>query len=303
MLLKNQDEITIGVDIGGTETVVVGLAPDRTVVDRSCFSTPRGGERMVGEIASAVHRIGEHHLIRGIGIGTAGIVTTDGVISAASSSFHDWVGFDVRSYFIKEFGVTTVVENDVNAFLLGEMRFGSLRGVDDALGVMLGTGVGGAVAVGGQIFHGGMGGAAEIGHIAAGIDCLCSCGQSGHVEAVASGTSIAKRYSQMVGEDCSALEVSERARLGDDVANRVIADAGVAIAGAIHTAATLFDISDVVIGGGVCGSWDLLEPHVHDCLVTSPLISGRKLNITLNSLDRDATVLGAASLIPELAPV
>jgi glucokinase len=220
-----------------------------------------------------------------------------GGIRAASDMFVEWAGFPLGVGLSERLGIAVRVENEVNAFLLGETAWGSGSG-QDVLGVMLGTGVGGALVLDGRLRHGPYGAAGEIGHTPGYSDLVCTCGRTGHLETLASGTSIARRYSAATGERVgSARAVAERARAGEPVARRVFDDAGRAVALACISAATLVDVPLAVVGGGVASAWDLLGPAVEATLLTDPPVSGAPLRIVPGALRGDAVVLGAAALV------
>ena len=192
------------------------------------------------------------------------------------------------------------VENDVNAFLVGEQRFGAAAGERDCLGIMLGTGVGGAVILDGQVIHGRRGAAAEIGHMPALGNDRCSCGVPGHLESLAGGRAIARRWAAATGRDPKSVngarEVARRAANGDAVAPRILAEAGKALGIALVQAATLFDLSTVIVGGSVARAWQWLSPGLHDVVTAYPLISGAELRVRFASLSDRAVLIGAASL-------
>ncbi|WP_234407347.1 ROK family protein [Microterricola viridarii] len=245
-----------GIDIGGTK--ISALIVDRagTVLASGTVPAParEGGTAMSRAAALLVQGLEESLGLRVIaaGVGAAGVIDAEtGVIIAASESFTDWAGFALGDDLGERLGVGVAVDNDVNAFLLGETRYGAIAGSQNALGIMLGTGVGGALALGGDVFLGGRGAAGEIGHTPGYSDIVCTCGQVGHLETLASGRSIAARYSERAGVDVTdaAVLVAERARAGEADAVATFDAAGHAIALAIATAVNLVDVQDVVIGG------------------------------------------------------
>lgn len=295
-----------GIDIGGTKTAGVLVDAEGTVLARATRDTPArvGGEAMAETAALLVEELSAHAGVRAdaVGVGAAGVVEPGtGSIRAASDLFVDWAGFPLGERLRARLEVPVRVENDVNAFLLGETAWGSARG-RDVLGVMLGTGVGGALVLDGRLRHGPHGAAGEIGHTPGYGDLVCTCGMTGHLETLASGTSIARRYTAATGEPVDgARAVADRARAGDAVAAAIFADAGRAVTLACVSAATLVDVSLAVVGGGVVAAWDLLEPAVDATLTSDPPVSGVPLRIVPGSLRGDAVVLGAAALVASTA--
>lgn len=247
---------------------------------------------LVAELAAAS---GLH--VAAVGVGAAGVIDQiTGAVKAASASFRNWAGFPLAADLSSRLGVGVVIDNDVNAFLRGEMAYGALVGCTDAIGVMLGTGVGGALALNGSLYAGPRGAAGEIGHIPGFGDLPCSCGQNGHLETLASGRAIAQHYAKLSGRPASgAAEVADFARAGDNHALAVFDAAGNALGQAIAATATLLDVQDVVVGGGVRGAWDLIEPPLARMLKDNMPVSGYPLIVHPGSLGGSSAVLGSAA--------
>ncbi|WP_255359412.1 ROK family protein [Frondihabitans sp. PAMC 28766] len=184
----------------------------------------------------------------------------------------------------------------MNAFLRGEVSAGSIAGSREALGITLGTGVGGALWIDGRLWDGPRGAAGEIGHIPGFGDALCTCGGRGHLETLASGRSIARRYSEQTGSGpVTAREVATSALGGDPDALAVMTDAGDAVARGVLITAGLLDVTTVVVGGGVSRSWGLLGQLVGDAIDRQPPVSGATIRLEASGLGVDAVSLGAAA--------
>ncbi|MFE9862010.1 ROK family protein [Streptomyces sp. NPDC005506] len=289
-----------GVDIGGTTTQVVVCAEDLTVLDRAEVATPSadGGRAMIGAALDALAPLLERTpgRLAGCGVGAAGVVdSATGRILVASDSFTGWAGFAVTDAVEEALGVPAFLDNDVNAFLYGEVSGGAVRGESDVLGMTLGTGVGGALWTGGALFAGPHGAAGEIGHIPGFGDLLCSCGGRGHLETLASGRSIGARYADRTGRRLTAREVAQAAGHGDQDALAVYEAAGAGIAQAIVMTAGVVDITTVVVGGGVSRAWPLLEPLILTSLAADPPVSGHPVRLVKAALASDAVPVGAAA--------
>ncbi|MFF1645552.1 ROK family protein [Streptomyces sp. NPDC058240] len=289
-----------GVDIGGTTTQVVVCAEDLTVLDRAEVATPAadGGRAMIGAALGALAPLLERApgRLAGCGVGAAGVVdSATGRILVASDSFAGWAGFAVTDAVEEALGVPAFLDNDVNAFLYGEVSGGAVRGESDVLGMTLGTGVGGALWTGGALFAGPHGAAGEIGHIPGFGDLLCSCGGRGHLETLASGRSIGARYADRTGRRLTAREVAQAVGRGDQDALAVYRAAGAGIAQAIVMTAGVVDITTVVVGGGVSRAWPLLEPLILTSLAADPPVSGHPVRLVKAALASDAVPVGAAA--------
>ncbi|MEU9069429.1 ROK family protein [Streptomyces sp. NPDC048306] len=289
-----------GVDIGGTTTQVVLCDTELKVLDRAEVATPArsGGRAMIDAVldALAVVRARTPGRTAAVGVGAAGVVdAVSGHVLVASDSFTDWAGFPVAAALRTALGVPAFLDNDVNAFLRGEIVCGAAAGEADVLGMTLGTGVGGALWTGGELRTGAHGAAGEIGHIPGFGDLPCTCGGRGHLETLASARSVRARYGERTGRQLTAREVADAARDGDADARAVYAAAGAGIARAIVMTAGLVDIGTVVIGGGVSGAWTLLEPLIQERLAAEPPISGHPVELLRAALGSDAVPLGAAA--------
>ncbi|MFD7919398.1 ROK family protein [Streptomyces sp. NPDC059740] len=289
-----------GVDIGGTTTQVVLCHRDLTVLERAEVPTPaaEGGRAMVGAATDALAPLLARTpgRLAGAGIGAAGVVdAAEGRVLVASDSFRGWAGFPVAAVVGDALGVPAFLDNDVNAFLRGEVSGGAVRGEADVLGMTLGTGVGGALWVGGTLFEGPHGAAGEIGHIPGFGELPCTCGGRGHLETLASGRSVGARYADRTGRRLTAREVATAAGDGDPDAREVFRAAGAALARAVVMTAGLVDITTVVVGGGLTRAWHLLEPLVRAPLEAEPPVSGRPVRLVRGSLGSDAIPVGAAA--------
>lgn len=289
--------VFVGIDIGGTKIAALVAGEDRTILARGEVPAPasEGGPAMADAAAALVLELAQGREIRAVGVGAAGVVDhATGTIRAASSTFTNWVGFPLADELSARLSVPVTVENDVNAFLLGEAASLGDASSDDVLGVMLGTGVGGAVLVQGGLRRGPHGAAGEIGHTPGYGDLMCTCGQRGHLETLASGTSIAHRFTQRTGREVSgARDVAELASAGDADAIAVFHDAGRALGLACASAATLLDISHAIVGGGVTRAWHLLQSGIDDALRTDAPVTGIPLQISRATRGADAVALGA----------
>lgn len=171
-------EVYAGVDIGGTTTQVVLCTPTSPWSTASrCSRRPRA----------------------------AGVVDTrTGRILVASDSFTGWAGFPVTATIEQALGIPAFPDNDVNAFLRGEVSKGAAAGEPYVLGMTLGTGVGGALWMNGALVDGPHGAAGEMGHIPGFGELPCTCGGRGHLETLASGRSITARCAERTGRILTA---------------------------------------------------------------------------------------------------
>lgn len=305
MIAGGDRAVVAGVDVGGTNTKVILATPTLDVVDRIDLPTPAhaGGAAIVAAAVEAVTDLLDRHraALTGVGVGAAGVVDrTTGTVLVTGNSFTGWAGHGVTDSFTAALGVPATLDNDVNAFLLGEVATGAVAGESDVLGMTLGTGVGGAFVLGGSLFAGPRGAAGEIGHVPGFGDALCTCGQIGHLETIAGARGIADRYAERSGRRASVREVADAARAGDADAAAVFESAGWGLARAALLTAGILDVTTVVIGGGIARSWDLLEPAIAAAIALEPPVSGAPIRLAQSTLGADAVALGAAAQVRDL---
>ncbi|QRP47614.1 ROK family protein [Amycolatopsis sp. FDAARGOS 1241] len=291
-----------GVDIGGSNALVVLCDGDgREVASVSAVSGAHlGGEAILDRAAALVTSVAPASALAGVGVGAAGVVEpATGTIVVTGDSFTGWAGTAVNVGLTGRLGgVPVVTENDVNAFLLGELSTSDRH----LLGVALGTGVGGAVFVDGALLHGGGTGAGEIGHVGNYGPAPCTCGQTGHLEAYASGRSLARRYALATGLAVRAEVVAEAALAGGQAALTVFTDAGRYLGEAITHACGLLGIATAVVGGSATNSWALLEKPIQEALLAHPLLSGSPVDVRPARGGAKAVALGAVALARSFRP-
>jgi len=298
-----------GVDIGATKTLTVLRDERDAVLGEAVAPTPArsGGEAILDTAAGLVRDllagagadIGD---LTGVGVGAAGVISGDGVVTAAGGSFTGWVGTEIDLGLSGRLGGVPVYSaNDVKVFLLAELAELGLDSPRQALAVALGTGVGGALLVDGQLLNGGGAGAGEIGHVGDYGDAPCSCGRHGHVEAYAGGWALARRYTAATGRHWTTARVAEAARSGDPVAVALFERAGQCLGQAIGHTCLLLSIDLVILGGGLLRAWSLLERPLLDRLQQHPPLSCGPIEVRLTQLGDRAVALGAADLVARKA--
>jgi glucokinase len=251
---------TIGIDLGGSKVYAVRLVDGdvatsaRTVVGRSVST--------VDAIVSAIEEIAQGDET-GIGVGVAGLVRrNDGILVWGPHLSRTHV--DIRSQVTERLGLPVVVDNDANAALTAEMRFGVAVGYRNVLLVTLGTGIGGAIGIDGEIYRGG-GFAGEFGHVRieeGGL--LCDCGRRGCWETRASGPALARLGREVVdaNPDSSLARALEGIALtgeavvgaaddGDETAGALVTEVGRALGQGLANLAAIFDPDLIVVGGGL----------------------------------------------------
>jgi glucokinase len=257
----------IGIDLGGTKIYGVVLE-DGTVAQEAKRKTPvRGGPiGVVDAIADVVGQLGGHDGVDGLGIGAPGAVDAKGLVQRAPN-LPGWdEPFPLREAVSDSLGgLPVAVDNDVNVGTLAELRLGAAQGSADVLGIFVGTGVGGAVVLDGELRRGSTGVAGEIGHMVVRQGGRkCGCGGRGHLEAYAGRWGMEKRARRLAddGQDSLLLDLGKKRRLTssafakalaakDDVTVELLDEAVAALGTAIASCVALLDLDTVVVGGGL----------------------------------------------------
>lgn len=265
----------IGIDLGGTKIYGVVLDHGRVVGEAKRKTPVRGGPLgVVDAIAEVVEQLGGGAAVSGLGIGAPAAVDPDGVVRKAPN-LPGWDEPFPLGEAVSESldGLPVAVDNDVNVGTLAELRLGAGQGAANLVGIFVGTGVGGAVVLDGEVRRGTTGVAGEIGHMIVRLGGRrCGCGSRGHVEAYAGRWSMEKRARKLAanGRDSLLLELGrQRGRItssafakalsDDDPVTVELLDEAVASLGAvIASCVALLDLDTVVVGGGLA---DRLGPQ------------------------------------------
>ena len=207
--------------------------------------------------------------------------------------------FPIGELLARKYNCPVCGENDVNACAWAERLFGACRGVDDFLWVTVSNGIGGGLVLGGKIFAGHFGCAAEFGHLKV-VDggALCGCGGHGCLEAEAAGPAIARRYAQKTGkEGLSARDIAEAARRGDPDAREVFRKTGELLGKGAAAAANLLNPEAIVFGGGVAEAFDLFREGLKEKFNADIMtFANKNIRILKTELGYEAGLFAAASL-------
>lgn len=303
----------LAIDIGGTKLAAGIVDASGTIVHQSSRPTRAGtdGEALFADVValceSVVVASGVHaSMLSGVGVGCGGPMTyPEGRVSPIN--IPAWRAFPLRERLEHRFALPTVVDNDAKAFALGEWLLGAGRGSRCLLGMVVSTGVGGGIVEDGRLVHGARGNAGHVGHVVAfQRGAPCGCGGRGCVEAVASGTGVARRAAAAIADGAAtslplgpdAAQIAAAARQGDQLASKLYREAGQALGRGIAAAAVLLDIDRVVIGGSVAiHANDLLFPPLRAELQRlARLDFCRGIDVVASALGVDAALGGAAAL-------
>lgn len=312
--------VYIGIDIGGTN-MRLGLVDGAGRVlklERAKTASAEGYGAIIKKLAKGVSALvsyasEEGHTLGGVGIGVPGIVSPQEGVVRFSPNLPGWVDAPLRESVSVFSPVPVFVDNDANAYAMGEATFGAGAGIDSFLCLTLGTGVGGGVILNRRIWRGADGMAGEAGHMTVEPrGPKCHCGNSGCLERYSSATGVVERTLLALSRDrkstlrdeydrdpaaITAEAVSRAAEEGDRLARDVFSDAGrylgIVSAGIIN----LLNMDSIVIGGGLSAAWELLiGPLEKEISARAFDIPARRCKVQRGALGDNAGILGAASL-------
>jgi glucokinase len=292
----------IGVDIGGTKTVVAAVDCSGRVLAQAVFET-RSNRGFIAGLAELVETIGRvlteanwsQETLCGIGIGCTGPVNPLRGTIHNPYTLPGWDDADIVTPLRQAFGVPVCIENDADAAAVGEFHFGAGRHANPLVMVTLGTGVGGALLVDGQIHRGVNGEHAELGHVPVLPDGpACYCGTKGCWESLASGTAIAAAGKPFGFRDSRA--VFDAAPV-DPRAAAIIERAVNATATATWTLLHTFLPHRILLGGGLGEAhFDSFAAAMRRQVSRATQIPKDSVEILKAQLGNDAGVIGAACL-------
>ena len=279
----------IGVDIGGTRTRV-GAFSRGELLARRAFPT-RGLPEVSEAIRALLAELGWDRP-DAIGVGAPSPMDMRAGVIIGCPNLPHWRGVEVTRELGEEFGCPVYLANDATCAAIGELVFG--HRARDFVYITWSTGIGGGIVSGGRVVWGATGWAGEIGHMVlepAGPPCRC--GKRGCLEALASGTGIARAARERLGEELSAKDVVQRAREGDRAAGEVVARACRAFGQGIAIVWELLEPELIVLGGGLTRAWDYLGPEV---LAAVREMARGDPKLVLTELGDDVGLYGAAAL-------
>lgn len=320
----------IAIDIGGTKIAgaLVTLrtsfgtleVPQLSPLVRVSTQASAGGKVVVRNVLKVIEAVrastvsagspAEAPEISGIGISAAGVPDESGTIISATDLIRGWAGTHLGEDVSRETGLPVTVIGDVHAHALGESRWGAGRLSEVTLLAAAGTGIGGAVCVGGRILRGAHGMGGHIGHVsvAAAGNQVCSCGRQGHVEPIASGSGIVSEYKQVceasgrsLASDFDGAEISRRAAQGEKEAGLVVRTAGMSLGIVLGSLANVVDPDTVILSGSVTAAGDLWWESLRDGYLRSAMDIAANVPLVRGRLGDDAPLIGAAEAFADMS--
>ncbi len=296
-------DVTLALDIGGTKIAAGLVDADGALVHHAKLPTPDGDAEAVWTvvdtlITAALAEAGGR--VRGVGVGCGGPIDFPaGTVSPINITA--WQGFPIVERMSTLTGAPVRLGGDGLCMALGEQWRGAARGARFLLGMVVSTGVGGGLVLGGAPYGGRTGNAGHVGHVVVDQDgAPCSCGGRGCVETIAAGPRMAqwaRDNGWEAGVDADAEELADAANAGNTVALQAFRRGATAVAAMIASVGAVCDLDLVVVGGGVARSGALLFDPLREALTSYARLDFlRGLQVLPAALGGEAGLVGAARL-------
>ena len=308
MMKKGKRKFAVGIDLGGTFVKYALVSNSGEILFDGML--PVSGESTREDILEAIkfsiqtvtEKAAEKLLkLDGIGIGSPGIVY-NGVVLGGADNLDRWRDINLAEMYSKIFDLPVFVDNDANVMGLGEVAFGAAKDCTDVVFITVGTGIGGAIVVNGQLYGGSKNRGAELGHVTINHKGLpCNCGGRGCLEAYASTAALIQQYATKTGKNAEEIDgyyIIGKYKEKEFEAVECIQEhtdyLGHGIAGFIN----IFAPQKVVIGGGISQAGQFyidmikeaaMKYAMPDCSTNTEVVAATQGN--------HAGCLGAASLV------
>jgi len=310
-------DVTLGIDIGGTNTVFGIVDEKGKIIFKDSISTnamePAESlfERVFEVFTKKFNEISTEYNLVGIGMGAPDANYYTGAIENPPNL--NWGYVDVKSAMKNYYDIPFALTNDANAAAIGEMEFGSARGMKNFIEITLGTGLGSGIVVDGKMLYGFSGAAGELGHINIVKDGRkCGCGRKGCLETYVSATGIKRTVYEFLASSrdesamrdisfnqLTAKDIYDAAKVGDKVAISAFKYTGKLLGEALADAVAILSPEAIVIFGGLAQAGEMIFAPTQKYMESSLLHFHKgKIKLLQSGLaEGDAAVLGASALI------
>jgi len=304
----------IGIDIGGTK-IAIGRADSRGNLEDSVrFPTDvsRGYRSILGEIIEKTSKLFERDSVKAIGIGCGGPLDSKKGRILSPPNLPGWDDVPLVDDVKGVFNVPVYLENDANAAALGEFYFGAGKDVSNMVYMTLSTGIGGGIILNNKLIHGVRDSGGEVGHQTILPDGpLCNCGNRGCLEALSSGTGIAKIFREKLAsgresivtswvkdpEEISAKIIADAAKAGDSLSKEVWDSAIYYLGIGISNIVTIVSPEMVVLGGSLTKYGESLFVNVRKIVKErARLVPVDEIKIVPAQLGDNVGILGAVAV-------
>jgi len=313
-VIKGSD-LTIGIDIGGTKISAGVVDSSGNLIDSSKCSTPaEGGKELISSVVNLVKELNKKHEIKGIGISIAALISSDYGTIVGAPNIANLSKLNFVNEIKEEFKLPIIVENDANAAIWAEFKFGNAKGLNPVMFFIIGTGVGGGLVIDGKLFKGANGIGAEFGHMCVVPNgLLCGCGAKGCIEQYASGGALIRYANEALlanpdkseevlsfGEGkLSGTALTKAAKAGNELALAAFSKQADWLGLACASYSLIIDPQAIIIGGGVVDAGELFLAPVRAAMRKYMPFAESHVppKIIAAKFGNDAGLIGAADLV------
>jgi glucokinase len=310
----------LAIDLGGTRIRVAHISPDLTVSHR--VSEPTDDAAGVASVVTRIGRIAAEVLAAaraaglpepiGVGISAPGPLDRERGVVLAAPNLAGWHDVPLAASIADHLGLPTFLERDTNVAVQCEWRFGAARGMRHAIYITISTGIGGGIIADGRPLHGPDGTAGEVGHLTVELDGpICGDGQRGHVEAIASGTGIARAArealaegraprlaAELAGREPDARAVAEAADAGDPDCIAILDRAWEALGALGASLVNLLNPEVIVLGGSIAAHRPEVLDRVRDGIARRAFeLPARRVRVVMAEHGDDVSLIGALPIV------
>jgi len=299
-----------GIDVGGTRIKGGLITEEGELVHEVTLwltDADRTEEGMVQRLSQLIHSLGPSD---SVGIGVAGVIHQSEQCITESPNFPLWNQFRIADRIHEVIQRPVLIDNDANCVIRGEHAAGVAKGVDNLIGLTLGTGVGGAIILDGRVWRGSSGMAGEMGHTVVNpAGAQCGCGSTGCLETYASAVGLRRlcqgeRPHGMTDDELAAADLprrlAERAAEDDPVALKHFGTAGKALGVTLASMINVLNVPVVVLAGGVAQAYPYMEKTTLETIKERAFAEvARNLSIRCGTLNGRAGIIGAALSVSE----
>ena len=313
-VIKGSD-LTIGIDIGGTKISVGVVDSSGNLIDSSRCSTPtEGGKELISSVINLIKEFNKKYEIKGIGISIAALISSDYGTIVGAPNIANLSKLNFVNEIKVEFELPIIIENDANAAMWAEFKFGNAKGLNPVMFFIIGTGVGGGLVIDGKLFKGANGIGAEFGHMCVVPNgLLCGCGSKGCIEQYASGGALIRYANEALlanpdkseevlsfGEGkLSGTALTKAAKAGNELALAAFSKQADWLGLACASYSLIIDPQAIIIGGGVVDAGELFLAPVRAAMRKYMPFAESHVppKIIAAKFGNDAGLIGAADLV------
>mgnify|MGYP006180351671 FL=1 len=313
-VIKGSD-LTIGIDIGGTKISAGVVDSSGNLIDSSRCSTPtEGGKELISSVINLIKEFNKKYEIKGIGISIAALISSDYGTIVGAPNIANLSKLNFVNEIKEEFELPIIIENDANAAMWAEFKFGNAKGLNPVMFFIIGTGVGGGLVIDGKLFKGATGIGAEFGHMCVVPNgLLCGCGSRGCIEQYASGGALIRYANEALLANADKSEevlsfgagkltgtgLAKAAQAGNELALAAFNKQADWLGLACASYSLIIDPQAIIIGGGVADAGELFLAPVRAAMRKYMPFAESHVppKIIAAKFGNDAGLIGAADLV------